>query len=64
MGTVVYCVVISLGEMVSYLPNVGGPVGLAHLYADPALAFTLGKSSRPIMHSSSARDLQRMERLV
>jgi len=44
MGTVVYCVVISLGEMVAYLPNVGGPVGLAHLYADPALAFALGKS--------------------
>ncbi|EJU00577.1 hypothetical protein DACRYDRAFT_108647 [Dacryopinax primogenitus] len=42
MGTVVYCTVISFGEMVSFQPHIGGPVGLAHLYVDEALAFALG----------------------
>lgn len=28
---------ISLSEMVSYIPNVGGPIGLADLYVDRAL---------------------------
>ncbi|KZP05943.1 hypothetical protein FIBSPDRAFT_1053819 [Athelia psychrophila] len=41
-GTIVYAVVISLSEMVSYIPNVGGPVGLADLYVDRALGFAMG----------------------
>ncbi|KDR78827.1 hypothetical protein GALMADRAFT_224077 [Galerina marginata CBS 339.88] len=41
-GTVVWSVVISIGEIVSFLPNVGGPVGLAGLYVDPSLGFALG----------------------
>ncbi|KAF8969150.1 amino acid permease/ SLC12A domain-containing protein, partial [Flammula alnicola] len=41
-GTVVWSVVISIGEIVAFLPNVGGPVGLAGLYVDPALGFALG----------------------
>ncbi|KAF9477191.1 hypothetical protein BDN70DRAFT_896735 [Pholiota conissans] len=41
-GTVVWSVVISIGEIVSFLPNVGGPVGLAGLYVDRALGFALG----------------------
>ncbi|KZT39499.1 hypothetical protein SISSUDRAFT_1045524 [Sistotremastrum suecicum HHB10207 ss-3] len=41
-GTIVWSVVISIGEVVAWLPNVGGPVGLASLYVDPALGFALG----------------------
>ncbi|KZS92255.1 hypothetical protein SISNIDRAFT_456006 [Sistotremastrum niveocremeum HHB9708] len=41
-GSIVWSVVISIGEMVAWLPNVGGPVGLACLYVDPALGFALG----------------------
>ncbi|KJA14362.1 hypothetical protein HYPSUDRAFT_446195 [Hypholoma sublateritium FD-334 SS-4] len=41
-GTIVWSVVISIGEIVAFLPNVGGPVGLAGLYVDPALGFALG----------------------
>ncbi|KAF7980742.1 hypothetical protein HWV62_36765 [Athelia sp. TMB] len=32
----------SLSEMVSYTPNVGGPIGLADLYVDRALGFAMG----------------------
>ncbi|OJT02167.1 hypothetical protein TRAPUB_7282 [Trametes pubescens] len=42
VGTVVYCLCVSVGEMIAYLPNVGGIVGLADLYVDPALGFSLG----------------------
>ncbi|KAJ3536378.1 hypothetical protein NM688_g6846 [Phlebia brevispora] len=45
IGTVVYCLCVSLGEMISFLPNVGGIVGLADLYVDPALGFALGWTS-------------------
>ncbi|KAF8907272.1 amino acid permease/ SLC12A domain-containing protein [Gymnopilus junonius] len=41
-GTIVWSVVISIGEIVAFVPNVGGPVGLAGLYVDPALGFALG----------------------
>ncbi|TFK33223.1 amino acid permease/ SLC12A domain-containing protein [Crucibulum laeve] len=41
-GTVVLSVVQSIGEIVAFLPNVGGPVGIAGLYVDPALGFALG----------------------
>jgi len=42
IGTVVYCLCVSIGEMIAFLPNVGGVVGLADLYVDPALGFSLG----------------------
>ncbi|KAI0775611.1 amino acid permease-domain-containing protein [Trametes elegans] len=42
VGSVVYCLCVSVGEMIAYLPNVGGVVGLADLYVDPALGFSLG----------------------
>ncbi|KAF8320590.1 amino acid permease-domain-containing protein [Cantharellus anzutake] len=42
MGTVVYGVVVSAAEMVSFLPNVGGIIRLADLYVDPALGFAMG----------------------
>ncbi|CDO72292.1 hypothetical protein BN946_scf184970.g144 [Trametes cinnabarina] len=42
VGTVVYCLCVSVGEMIAYLPNVGGVVGLADLFVDPALGFSLG----------------------
>ncbi|KZT12242.1 amino acid transporter [Laetiporus sulphureus 93-53] len=45
IGTVVYCLCVSIGEMIAFLPNVGGVVGLADLYVDPALGFSLGWAS-------------------
>ncbi|EKM49844.1 uncharacterized protein PHACADRAFT_214364 [Phanerochaete carnosa HHB-10118-sp] len=42
MGSVVYCLCVSIGEMIAFLPNVGGVVGLADLYVDRALGFSLG----------------------
>ncbi|KAJ7638578.1 amino acid permease [Roridomyces roridus] len=42
MGTIVYSVMISLGEMVSYLPIPGGQIKLAHRFVDPAFSFTMG----------------------
>ncbi|KIP02974.1 hypothetical protein PHLGIDRAFT_130425 [Phlebiopsis gigantea 11061_1 CR5-6] len=42
IGTVVYCLCVSIGEMIAFLPNVGGVVGLADLYVDPAFGFSLG----------------------
>ncbi|KAH8082453.1 amino acid permease-domain-containing protein [Cristinia sonorae] len=42
IGTVVYCLCVSVGEMIAFLPNVGGVVGLADLYVDPAVGFSLG----------------------
>ncbi|KIY45383.1 hypothetical protein FISHEDRAFT_49356 [Fistulina hepatica ATCC 64428] len=42
VGTITYTVMISLGEMVSYLPIPGGHIKLAERFVDPALSFTLG----------------------
>ncbi|KAK4684437.1 hypothetical protein P7C73_g5742, partial [Tremellales sp. Uapishka_1] len=42
MGSICYCVMISLGEMVSYLPIPGGHIKLAERFVDPAFSFTLG----------------------
>ncbi|KDQ13667.1 hypothetical protein BOTBODRAFT_146052 [Botryobasidium botryosum FD-172 SS1] len=40
MGTISYCVVVSLAEMAAYYPHIkGGIVGLIHCYAHPAVAF-------------------------
>ncbi|KAH9919190.1 amino acid permease-domain-containing protein [Epithele typhae] len=42
VGSMVFCLCVSVGEMIAFLPNVGGVVGLADLYVDPALGFSLG----------------------
>lgn len=41
MGTVVYCVMISLGEMIAYLPIPGGHIALAERFVDPGWAFAM-----------------------
>ncbi|KAJ3150972.1 hypothetical protein HDU86_006228 [Geranomyces michiganensis] len=42
MGSVCYCVMCSLGEMVSFLPLPGGHIKLAARFVDPALSFSMG----------------------
>jgi amino acid transporter len=42
VGSVCYAVMISLGEMVAFLPIPGGHIKLADRFIDPAFAFTLG----------------------
>ncbi|KAG1878439.1 amino acid permease/ SLC12A domain-containing protein [Suillus tomentosus] len=42
MGSIVYCVMITLGEMISYLPIPGGPIKLAERFVDPAFSFAVG----------------------
>lgn len=42
MGSICYCVMISLGEMIAYLPIPGGHIKLAERFVDPALSFTMG----------------------
>ncbi|KAF9480069.1 amino acid permease [Pholiota conissans] len=42
IGTICYCIMISVGEMIAYLPIPGGHVKLAERFVDPALSFTMG----------------------
>ncbi|KAK8858447.1 hypothetical protein IAR55_002674 [Kwoniella newhampshirensis] len=42
MGSICYCVMICLGEMISFLPIPGGHIALAARFVDPALSFTMG----------------------
>ncbi|KAG6831278.1 hypothetical protein H0H92_011788 [Tricholoma furcatifolium] len=42
MGTICYSVMVSLGEMVAYLPIPGGHIKLAERFVNPALSFTMG----------------------
>ncbi|EJD51922.1 hypothetical protein AURDEDRAFT_158765 [Auricularia subglabra TFB-10046 SS5] len=42
MGTVCYSVMISLGEMVAFLPIEGGHIRLAELFIEPAWGATIG----------------------
>ncbi|KAJ7162539.1 amino acid permease [Mycena crocata] len=42
VGTITYSVMISLGEMVAYLPIPGGHIKLAERFVDPAFSFTMG----------------------
>ncbi|KAJ7638524.1 amino acid permease [Roridomyces roridus] len=42
IGIITYCVMISLGEMIAYLPIPGGHIKLAERFVDPALSFTMG----------------------
>ncbi|KAK7692232.1 hypothetical protein QCA50_003857 [Cerrena zonata] len=42
IGSICYAVMVSLGEMVSYLPLPGGHITLAERYVDSAFSFALG----------------------
>ncbi|KAF7791914.1 hypothetical protein EIP86_002940 [Pleurotus ostreatoroseus] len=42
VGSITYSVMISLGEMVAYLPISGGHIALAKRFVDPAFSFTMG----------------------
>ncbi|KAF7355037.1 Lysine-specific permease [Mycena sanguinolenta] len=42
VGSITYSVMISLGEMVAYLPIPGGHIKLAERFVDPAFSFTMG----------------------
>uniref|UniRef100_A0A0W0FY83 Putative amino acid permease n=1 Tax=Moniliophthora roreri TaxID=221103 RepID=A0A0W0FY83_MONRR len=42
VGSICWSVMISLGEMVSYLPIPGGHIKLAERFVDPALSFAMG----------------------
>ncbi|EIW86545.1 amino acid permease [Coniophora puteana RWD-64-598 SS2] len=42
MGTVVFAMMTSLGEMVSYLPIPGGHIKLAERFVNPAFSFAMG----------------------
>ncbi|TRM61471.1 amino acid permease/ SLC12A domain-containing protein [Schizophyllum amplum] len=42
MGTICYSVMVSLGEMIAFLPIPGGHIKLAERFVDPALSFTMG----------------------
>ncbi|KAG0140635.1 hypothetical protein CROQUDRAFT_664942 [Cronartium quercuum f. sp. fusiforme G11] len=42
MGTIVWNVMASLGEMIAHLPIAGGHVTLARRFVDPSLSFTMG----------------------
>ena len=41
VGTVAYAVMVSVGEMVSYLPVPGGHIALAARFVNPAFSFTM-----------------------
>ena len=47
VGTITYCVMISLGEMIAYLPIPGGHIALAERFVDPAFAFTMVSGNSP-----------------
>jgi len=42
MGTVCYSIMISLGEMIAYLPIAGGHITLAERFVDPSFSFAMG----------------------
>ncbi|KAF8746248.1 hypothetical protein AX14_000046 [Amanita brunnescens Koide BX004] len=42
MGSICYSVMVSLGEMIAFLPIPGGHIKLAERFVDPALSFTMG----------------------
>jgi len=42
VGTITYAVMISLGEMIAYLPVPGGHIKLAERFVNPAFSFTMG----------------------
>ncbi|KAG2136380.1 amino acid permease [Suillus bovinus] len=42
MGTMCYCVMITVGEMIALLPIPGGHIKLAERFVDPAFSFAMG----------------------
>ncbi|KIJ51458.1 hypothetical protein M422DRAFT_224084 [Sphaerobolus stellatus SS14] len=42
MGTICYAVMISLGEMIAYLPIAGGHIKLAERFVNRSMSFTMG----------------------
>lgn len=42
IGSICYCVMITIGEMICYLPVAGGHIKLAERFVDPAFSFALG----------------------
>ncbi|KAL0950947.1 hypothetical protein HGRIS_007699 [Hohenbuehelia grisea] len=42
VGSICWSVMVSLGEMVAYLPIAGGHIKLAERFVDPAFSFTMG----------------------
>lgn len=42
IGSICYCVMVTIGEMISYLPVAGGHIKLAERFVDPAFSFALG----------------------
>ncbi|KAG8706833.1 hypothetical protein FRC09_002180 [Ceratobasidium sp. 395] len=44
VGTICYAVMISLGEMIAYLPISGGHIRLAERFVNPAFSFAMGIS--------------------
>ncbi|THH21448.1 hypothetical protein EW146_g85 [Bondarzewia mesenterica] len=42
VGSICYSIMISLGEMIAYLPIPGGHIKLAERFVDPAFSFTMG----------------------
>ncbi|KAG2130717.1 amino acid permease [Suillus clintonianus] len=42
MGTMCYCVMITVGEMIALLPIPGGHIRLAERFVDPAFSFAMG----------------------
>ncbi|CAK5278994.1 unnamed protein product [Mycena citricolor] len=42
VGTITYCMLMSLGEMMCYMPISGGYIHLAERFIDPAVGFSLG----------------------
>ncbi|KAF8140082.1 amino acid permease [Boletus edulis] len=42
MGTIVLAVMVSLGEMIAYLPIPGGHITLSERFVNPALSFAMG----------------------
>jgi amino acid transporter len=42
VGTICYSVMVSLGEMIAYLPISGGHIVLAERFVDPSFSFALG----------------------
>ncbi|KAF8203090.1 amino acid permease [Pholiota molesta] len=42
IGTICYCVMVSVGEMIAFLPITGGHIKLAERFVDPAFSFAMG----------------------
>ncbi|KZT21651.1 hypothetical protein NEOLEDRAFT_732646 [Neolentinus lepideus HHB14362 ss-1] len=42
VGSICFCVMVSLGEMIAYLPIPGGHIKLAERFVNPAFSFTMG----------------------